>query len=105
MTSVMCRNGTERCADHAIVNAVEYDHSIVVNVQGDEPLMDPVIPQRVLFNLQNKPDRVWTVVRKHKGEDDDRRDVVKCWVQGGEIKEWTRHRARWAKHVHIGVWV
>ena len=101
MTPVDLRNGTERCA--YLADMLPKD-AIVVNVQGDEPLMDPVIPQRVLFNLRNKPDRVWTVVRKSKGEEDDRRDVVKCWVQGGEIKEWTRSKARWAKHVHIGVY-
>lgn len=101
MTPLECRNGTERCEE---VADLLQNEDLVVNVQGDEPLMDPVIPQRVLFNLKVKPERVWTAVRKVRGEEDDRRDVVKCWVQNGEIKDWTRHKARWAKHVHVGVY-
>jgi 3-deoxy-manno-octulosonate cytidylyltransferase (CMP-KDO synthetase) len=102
-TSGDCRNGTERCAEFAHTAGL-VDGDLVVNVQGDEPLMLPEIPQRILFNLKFKPERVWTAVRKVRGEEDVRRDVVKCWVQGGDIKEYTRMKTRWGRHVHVGVY-
>jgi 3-deoxy-manno-octulosonate cytidylyltransferase (CMP-KDO synthetase) len=101
MTGKDCRNGTERCAEFA---EGMQDGDLIVNVQGDEPLMEPAIPQRVLFNLQNKPDRVWTAVRDIREEEKDNNDVVKCWVENGEIRSFSRMYWSGQDHVHIGVY-
>ena len=101
MTPNECRNGTERCE---CVASLLHNDDLVVNVQGDEPLMEPAIPQRVLFNLQYQPDRVWTAVRPIIEVESKRRDVVKCRVKDGKVTEYVREAAPWAKHVHIGVY-
>ena len=101
MTPEDCRNGTERCLS---VADLLHNEDLVVNVQGDEPLMEPAIVQRVLFNLQHRPDMVWTVVREVREGELKRRDVVKCRVVDGRVKEYVRGEAAWAKHVHVGVY-
>jgi 3-deoxy-manno-octulosonate cytidylyltransferase (CMP-KDO synthetase) len=103
MTSEKCRNGTERCCEVANIIRMA-DDDLVVNVQGDEPLMDVSIPQRLLFNLGVRPELVWTAVRRAKLEEQGKRDVVKCQVRGGYIDWFTRRKTRWGRHVHIGVY-
>jgi len=39
MTSRTCRSGTERCAEACL--ALHDNHSIIINVQGDEPFIQP----------------------------------------------------------------
>jgi 3-deoxy-manno-octulosonate cytidylyltransferase (CMP-KDO synthetase) len=103
MTSERARNGTERCGE--VVNIIRMaDDDLVVNVQGDEPLMDVSIPQRLLFNLGVKPDLVWTAVRRIREGEDGKKDVVKCQVRNGYIDWFTRRKTRWGRHVHIGVY-
>lgn len=101
-TSEGCRNGTERCAEVAVGNGLK-DEDLVVNVQGDEPLMDVAIPNRILFNLSTRPDLVWTAARKIK-DGEGGRNVVKCQVRGGYVDLFTRRDAKWGRHVHVGVY-
>jgi 3-deoxy-manno-octulosonate cytidylyltransferase (CMP-KDO synthetase) len=101
MTSPGCRNGTERC--WSVVEEGE-DEDLVVNVQGDEPLMDVVIPQRLLFNLKVKPEFVWTAVRDLREGEDRSRQVVKCEVRRGFIDHFTRRKTRWGRLAHVGVY-
>lgn len=89
ITGTECRNGTERCAWVAESNELP-DSDLIVNVQGDEPLMEPAIVQRVLFNLQHRPERVWTVVRKVREGELENRDCVKSRVENGKIVEYGR---------------
>ncbi|PNY01123.1 3-deoxy-manno-octulosonate cytidylyltransferase-like protein, partial [Trifolium pratense] len=50
MTSESCRNGTERCNEALEKLGKKYD--IVVNIQGDEPLVEPEIIDGVVKALQ-----------------------------------------------------
>ncbi|KAL3733735.1 hypothetical protein ACJRO7_023149 [Eucalyptus globulus] len=50
MTSESCWNGTERCNEALLKLDKKYD--IVVNIQGDEPLIEPEIIDRVVKALQ-----------------------------------------------------
>jgi 3-deoxy-manno-octulosonate cytidylyltransferase (CMP-KDO synthetase) len=98
-------NGTERIGYYAA--AFLEDSDLIVNVQCDEPLMDPSIPQRVLFNLRLKPDSVWTAVRKlHDGPEINNNDVVKCHVDDGKIhpQDFGRVYIPGFDWVHIGVY-
>lgn len=53
MTSVGCLNGTERIFE-VIENHSEYaDYDVVVNIQGDEPCLDPEIISKMLDKLEN----------------------------------------------------
>jgi CMP-2-keto-3-deoxyoctulosonic acid synthetase len=76
----------------------------VVNVQGDEPLMDPAIPQRLLFNLKNKPGWVWTAVRKATETEWGNMDIVKCSVRDGLASDFSRLGSTGLDYVHIGVY-
>nr|DAD22898.1 TPA_asm: hypothetical protein HUJ06_024361 [Nelumbo nucifera] len=50
MTSESCRNGTERCNE--ALQKLEKKYDIVVNIQGDEPLIEPEIIDGVVKALQ-----------------------------------------------------
>lgn len=58
MTPESCANGTERA--EAAVEALGGEWDIVINVQGDEPLVDPEIIDAVVAALQAAPDAVYS---------------------------------------------
>ncbi|CAJ2651290.1 3-deoxy-manno-octulosonate cytidylyltransferase, mitochondrial [Trifolium pratense] len=79
MTSESCRNGTERCNEALEKLGKKYD--IVVNIQGDEPLVEPEIIDGVVKALQAAPDAVFsTAVTSLKPEDALDPNRVKCVV-------------------------
>lgn len=79
MTSESCQNGTERCNEALQKLAKKYD--IVVNIQGDEPLIEPEIIDGVVKALQVSPDAVFsTAVTSLKPEDAFDPNRVKCVV-------------------------
>ncbi len=53
MTSPSCRNGTERVAE---VAKKLHLFNIIVNIQGDEPLIDGKILDKVIEDLMTRPD-------------------------------------------------
>ncbi|KAG2251358.1 hypothetical protein Bca52824_081494 [Brassica carinata] len=57
MTSESCRNGTERCNE--ALEKLEKEYDVVVNIQGDEPLIEPEIIDGVVKALQVAPDAVF----------------------------------------------
>ncbi|XP_062161558.1 3-deoxy-manno-octulosonate cytidylyltransferase, mitochondrial-like [Alnus glutinosa] len=79
MTSESCRNGTERCSEALQQLRKKFD--IVVNIQGDEPLIEPEIIDGVVKALQAAPDAVFsTAVTSLKPEDASDPNRVKCVV-------------------------
>ncbi|ESW05170.1 hypothetical protein PHAVU_011G157900 [Phaseolus vulgaris] len=79
MTSESCKNGTERCNEALQKLGKNYD--IVVNIQGDEPLIEPEIIDGVVKTLQAAPDAVFsTAVTSLKPEDAHDPNRVKCVV-------------------------
>lgn len=58
MTNPNCANGTERC-DEA-VNALKDQYDIVINIQGDEPMIDPETIDAVVQALKDSPDAVYS---------------------------------------------
>lgn len=79
MTSESCRNGTERCYEALLSLKKNFD--IVVNIQGDEPLIEPEIIDGVVKVLQASPDAVFsTAVTSLKAEDASDSNRVKCVV-------------------------
>ncbi|KAF8411154.1 hypothetical protein HHK36_003697 [Tetracentron sinense] len=79
MTSESCRNGTERCNEALQKLNKKYD--IVVNIQGDEPLIEPEIIDGIVKALQAAPDAVFsTAVTSLKPEDGSDPNRVKCVV-------------------------
>ena len=102
VTERTCKNGTERCADYASVHLDDDD--LIVNVQGDEPMMDPGIPQRLLFNLKNKPGFAWTAVRPIRKEDCDNPNIVKCRESSGFVNSFSREWKSYHNMVHVKVY-
>ncbi|XP_020106012.1 3-deoxy-manno-octulosonate cytidylyltransferase, mitochondrial [Ananas comosus] len=79
MTSESCRNGTERCNEALQKLGKTYD--IVVNIQGDEPLIEPEIIDGIVRALQGAPDAVFsTAVTALKPEDAFDPNRVKCVI-------------------------
>ncbi|CAN6928949.1 unnamed protein product [Brassica oleracea] len=79
MTSESCRNGTERCNE--ALEKLEKEYDVVVNIQGDEPLIEPEIIDGVVKALQVAPDAVFsTAVTSLKPEDGLDPNRVKCVV-------------------------
>ena len=101
ITSSDCRNGTERCEE--VARGLQ-EGSLVVNVQGDEPLMEPAIVNRVLFNLQYRPDRVWTAVRGLREGERESVDVVKGRECNGSVWTFEREGKSYHNCAHIGVY-
>jgi len=79
MTSENCQNGTERCNEALEKLRTEYD--LVVNIQGDEPLIEPVVIDGIILALQRSPDAVYsTAVTALEPEDASNPNRVKCIV-------------------------
>ncbi|KAK9062021.1 hypothetical protein SSX86_019205 [Deinandra increscens subsp. villosa] len=79
MTAESCRNGAERCSEALQKLKKKYD--IVVNIQGDEPLIEPEIIDGIVKALQTTPDAVFsTAVTSLKPEDAFDPNRVKCVV-------------------------
>ncbi|CAI8607002.1 unnamed protein product [Vicia faba] len=79
MTSESCLTGTDRCSEALQKLGKKYD--IVVNIQGDEPLVEPEMIDRVVKALQATPDAVFsTAVTILKPEDALDPNRVKCVV-------------------------
>ncbi|KAK3017576.1 hypothetical protein RJ639_006643 [Escallonia herrerae] len=79
MTSESCRNGTERCNE--ALQKLEKKYDVVVNIQGDEPLIEPEVIDGIVKALQAAPDAVFsTAVTSLRPEDAFDPNRVKCVV-------------------------
>ncbi|KAM7491834.1 hypothetical protein LguiA_034755 [Lonicera macranthoides] len=77
MTAESCRNGTERCNE--ALQKLQNKYDVVVNIQGDEPLVEPEIIDGIVKALQEAPDAVFsTAVTSLKSEDAFDTNRVKC---------------------------
>jgi 3-deoxy-manno-octulosonate cytidylyltransferase (CMP-KDO synthetase) len=76
MTSADCQNGSERVAEAAL----NLQADIIVNLQGDEPLIDPDTVAAVIQPVKNGVAPMATAMTKLKPEDQDNPDVVKVWT-------------------------
>ncbi|CAL8471994.1 g11536 [Coccomyxa elongata] len=77
MTSSECPNGTVRC--HEAVTKLPGDYDVVINIQGDEPLIEPEIIDDTVRALQNSPDCVYsTACTPLDHERVEQRTRVKC---------------------------
>ncbi len=118
MTSSMHQSGTERCGE-VIKTFSEYD--VVINIQGDEPLIQPEQIDQVLELFKSGDVEIGTVVKAIKSIDDvDNPNRVKVVLNGkseaiyfsrspipfvsGQPKEtWLNHTKFW-KHIGIYAW-
>ena len=74
LTSDNCLTGSDRVAEASL----EIDADIFVNVQGDEPLIDPKTIKKVIQGKQNHPNHVVNCMsRLHKEEDSNNNKIPK----------------------------
>ena len=79
MTSRTHRCGTDRVAE--AVEALAADAALIVNIQGDEPFVEPSTIDAVATMLRSRPETVWTAVSPLTDRSAlDREDVVKAAV-------------------------
>lgn len=78
MTSRSCPTGTDRIAE--VVKSHFMKVEIVVNIQGDEPCLDPNVVDTLIEKLKQTPDAVLTtpIVKITNPSDIFRPSVVKC---------------------------
>ncbi|GCD77307.1 3-deoxy-manno-octulosonate cytidylyltransferase [Thermaurantimonas aggregans] len=65
MTSPEHQNGTSRCAE--VLSALEMEglsFDVVINIQGDEPLLDPLLPKNLAALFLNPSVQIATAVRQ-----------------------------------------
>lgn len=110
MTSPDCPTGTDRLAE---VIAVHPEFDIIVNVQGDEPLIDPDVIDRLAECLAGRPDLdMATVATPLKEEEQDDPSCVKVVVsQKGEALYFSRSLIPYPRHdfaasplKHVGIY-
>lgn len=53
MTSSMHTNGTERCAE--VVSMLNEKYDLIINVQGDEPFIDPKVLEDIITIFETNP--------------------------------------------------
>lgn len=58
MTSVTCPTGTDRLVEAFRNHAELHDAEIIVNIQGDEPCLDPYVIERIVGLLEADPQAV-----------------------------------------------
>ncbi len=110
MTSVDCPTGTDRLAE---VAAKYPDYDIIVNVQGDEPLIDPDVIDRLAQLLVEKEELVMATVATPLAEEEyDDPSAVKVVVnQKGEALYFSRSLIPYPRHdfvtpplKHVGIY-
>ena len=110
MTSVDCPTGTDRLAE---VAAKYPDYDIIVNVQGDEPLIDPDVIDRLAQLLVEKEELVMATVATPLAEEkyDDPSAVKVVVNQKGEALYFSRSLIPYPRHdfavpplKHVGIY-
>jgi 3-deoxy-manno-octulosonate cytidylyltransferase (CMP-KDO synthetase) len=78
MTNLSHRSGTDRLAE--VARAL--DHELIVNVQGDEPLIEPAMIEQAVTPLLDDPSIVMSTLRRRFERESEMRDpnVVKVVV-------------------------
>lgn len=62
MTSELCENGTERCAEALLLLNEDFD--VVINIQGDEPFFEPESLNLLADCFNNQETQIATLVKK-----------------------------------------
>ena len=62
MTSESCQSGTDRCAE--VISLLEFEEQIIVNVQGDEPFIQPEQIEELVQLMQNEQIEIGTLAKR-----------------------------------------
>lgn len=62
MTSENHQSGTDRC--HEVLNALKEEYDVIVNIQGDEPYIDPAQIEMVVRAFENPQTEISSLAKK-----------------------------------------
>lgn len=113
MTSPFCKNGSERTAE--VINKHYPEAEIIVNIQGDEPFVDPKTLDALIRKMQQTPeaDLVTPICRKKSSPKELTHGTIKCVINNaGEALYFSRspipafysENAEQEFYVHIGLY-
>ncbi|NLG83725.1 MAG: 3-deoxy-manno-octulosonate cytidylyltransferase [Firmicutes bacterium] len=102
MTDPHHRSGTDRCAEVARAHPA---FDVVVNIQGDEPLLDPHLIEETVAALAEDPAVLMsTPARRREGEADEDPNVVKVVVNlKGDALYFSRRPIPYPRRVEEGL--
>lgn len=82
MTSLSCPNGTERLVEVMKKTPKLHTADIIVNIQGDEPCVDPEITHTIIEALRHAPDAVMStpIIRLKDPVEAQHPSIVKCVI-------------------------
>lgn len=118
MTSNSHLNGTERCAE--VIAKVDEDYDIIINIQGDEPFIDPAQIKQLRELMEEDGSQIGTLIKKietleelnnpdaiKKVEINEQEEAV-CfsrsvipYLQGVDKEDWLSHHTFYK---HIGIY-
>ena len=82
LTSTEHKSGTDRCFEAACIiksTADIKEDDVIINIQGDEPYINPIQIAQVINCFKNKEVRIATLIKKINNEDElFNPNVVKC---------------------------
>lgn len=91
ITSETCRNGTERCAEAASYLFLP-SNTIVINIQGDQPYVDPSIIRGLMQCYEKGNPDIVTVVTPLSQKDRNNSNCVKAYLSDeGWAHNFSRH--------------
>jgi 3-deoxy-manno-octulosonate cytidylyltransferase (CMP-KDO synthetase) len=64
MTSEHHQSGTDRCYEAAVKSGIQEPESIIINVQGDEPFIDPAQISQICGCFKNPQTQIATLIKK-----------------------------------------
>lgn len=107
MTSAEHENGTNRCIE--VLKKLEEDIDYVVNIQGDEPYIQPAqIDELCKFISEKKTDIATQIKKEYNVELNDDKNIVKCIVNNnGDVINFTRDKVPLMEkyfYKHIGMY-
>ena len=71
MTSADHPSGTDRCAEVvSAMGSIAQENAVIINIQGDEPFIDPAQIDTLCFCFQNEEVELGTLVRRFSNTDD-----------------------------------
>jgi 3-deoxy-manno-octulosonate cytidylyltransferase (CMP-KDO synthetase) len=104
ITSDSCESGTERVIE-ASLKFPEYD--IIINVQGDEPFIDPEDINLVITSVKSNPDKISTLITNLDNIEARDRNCVKCVCDYKTVCMFTRsplYYSNKAVYKHVGIY-
>ncbi len=106
MTSPLCPTGTDRVGEACRLSPLLQDSNIIINVQGDEPCINPETIEKVIHVLQSDPDiDIATAVSPITSDKDlHSPNVVKCVLSKSQrILYFSRYPIPGNKKLHSSI--